>query len=118
ALFGGTFRGLFGGVGGTLGGSRAILYGASFDPDNAPDAFAIGITDLPLHTTIQAVSETQMIVSASILQDALGVFMALRGEAGLSGTPLGVGIGLAVSVVINPGAVGTWIHYTYGKPSE
>jgi RHS repeat-associated protein len=114
ALVGGSFKGLFLGGGGTLGGTRVIIYGASFDPDNAPDAFAIGLADLPLHKTIEAVSETEMIVSASILQDALGVLMAIRGT-GLKGNALGIGIGLAVSIVINTGAVGTWIHYTYGK---
>jgi hypothetical protein len=58
-----------------------------------------------------------MIVSASILQDSLGIFLALRG-AGFAGNPLGAGIGLLVSLVINTGAVSTWIQHTYGIPAQ
>jgi RHS repeat-associated protein len=89
------------------GGTTALLFGISSDTD--PGIFGIGGGSLKLTET--ASTESAMIVTASTAEAEFSL-------AGLVRTGGGINVGGLAAAVINAGAVGTWVHYTYGRPSQ
>jgi RHS repeat-associated protein len=88
------------------GGTTALLFGISSDTD--PSLFAI-IPGGSLELTESVLSESAMIIQASTAEAEFSL-------AGLVRFGPGINVGGLAAAVINSGAVGTWVGYTYGKP--
>ncbi len=93
----------------TSGNSSALLFGVSNDSDVG--TFAIAGTAIA--ESSGEMSEAAMIAAADGFE---GAFTAANlYTLSKDGVPVS-GIGAGASVLINLGAVSTWIAYTYGKP--
>lgn len=95
--------GFFGSEGG--GGTTALLFGISNDVD-----FGIfGILGSSRLTAQAALSESVMLTEAATAEAEFSL-------AGLVRFSPGINIGGVAAAIVNAGAVGTWVGYTYGKP--
>ncbi len=91
----------------TAGNTTSLLFGMSNDLD--PSLFGIAGVSGPVPYSQVSLSESAMISEASAAEAAFTAGGLIYGGFGVTN------VGGLAAVVINAGAVATWVHYNYGK---